>query len=379
MESFKMATKIYSGSHSTDYLKACHYKRALVICDPFMVISGMVNKVTAILSEAKIPYQIFSEIVPDPTIEVVTKGVAYAASFQPDAVIALGGGSALDTAKAVRQIYQQAGIDSAVQLICIPTTSGTGSEVTSFAVISDPSVNGKYALVDDAMIPDIAILDPDFTLTVPSGVTTDTGIDVLTHTLEAYVSTDATDFTDACAEKAMRIVWQDLAKVVADGENAQLREKIHNASCLAGMAFSEASLGICHSLAHALGGRFHIPHGRANAILLPHVISFNAGIESNQDLPALSKYAEAANLLGIRSTTERTTVNLLVAGIQKLTRKLEVPKLVTDLGIDEEAFVAAIPEMAEVALKDKCTLTNPRKVTVADLAGIYARICRGGY
>mgnify|MGYP002227401130 FL=1 len=157
-----MATKIYSGSNATTYLKDCRCQRALVICDPFMVISGMVKKVTAILSEANSSYQIFSEIVPDPTIEVVTKGVAYAADFQPDTIIALGGGSALDTAKAVRQIYQQAGIESAVQLICIPTTSGTGSEVTSFAVISDPSVNGKYALVDDAMIPDIAILDPAF-------------------------------------------------------------------------------------------------------------------------------------------------------------------------------------------------------------------------
>lgn len=372
-----MATKIYSGSNATTYLKDCRCQRALVICDPFMVISGMVKKVTAILSEVNSSYQIFSEIVPDPTIEVVTKGVAYAADFQPDTIIALGGGSALDTAKAVRQIYQQAGIESAVQLICIPTTSGTGSEVTSFAVISDPAVNGKYALVDDAMIPDIAILDPAFTLTVPSSVTADTGIDVLTHTLEAYVSTNATDFTDACGEKAMRIIWQDLAKVAADGEDTQRRERIHNASCLAGMAFSEASLGICHSLAHALGGRFHIPHGRANAILLPHVISFNAGIESNQDLPALSKYAEAANLLGICSTTERTTVNLLIAGIQKLTRKLDIPKFVTDLGINEDAFIAAIPEMAEAALKDKCTLTNPRQVTVADLAGIYARICRG--
>lgn len=372
-----MATKIYSGSNATTYLKDCRCQRALVICDPFMVISGMVKKVTAILSEANSSYQIFSEIVPDPTIEVVTKGVAYAADFQPDTIIALGGGSALDTAKAVRQIYQQAGLESAVQLICIPTTSGTGSEVTSFAVISDPAVNGKYALVDDAMIPDIAILDPAFTLTVPSSVTADTGIDVLTHTLEAYVSTNATDFTDACGEKAMRIIWQDLAKVAADGEDAQRRERIHNASCLAGMAFSEASLGICHSLAHALGGRFHTPHGRANAILLPHVISFNAGIESNQDLPALSKYAEAANLLGICSTTERTTVNLLIAGIQKLTRKLNIPKFVTDLGINEDAFIAAIPEMAEAALKDKCTLTNPRQVTVADLADIYARICRG--
>ncbi|MBO0451923.1 iron-containing alcohol dehydrogenase [Candidatus Enterococcus murrayae] len=379
MGSFKMATKIYSGSQATACLKECHYQRVLVICDPFMLISGMVKKVTNLLSEASIPYQLFSEIIPDPTIEVVTKGVAYAAAFQPDAIIALGGGSALDTAKAVRQIYQQATEDIAVQLVCIPTTSGTGSEVTSFAVISDPSVNGKYALVDDAMIPDIAILDPDFTLTVPSNVTADTGIDVLTHTLEAYVSTEATDFTDACAEKAMRMIWQDLPKVVAKGENRELREKIHNASCLAGMAFSEASLGICHSLAHALGGRFHIPHGQANALLLPHVIGFNAGIETNEDSLALCKYAEAAKLLGIRSMTDRATVNLLIAGIQKMTRTFGIPKLVTDLGIAEAEFVEAIPEMAAAALKDKCTLTNPREVTEANLVDIYSRICRGGY
>ncbi|MDT2599584.1 iron-containing alcohol dehydrogenase [Enterococcus hulanensis] len=378
MGSFKMATKIYSGSKVIACLKDCHYQRVLIICDPFMVISGMEKKVTAILSEAEIPYQLFSEIIPDPTIEVVTKGVAYAASFQPDAIIALGGGSALDTAKAVRQIYQQVDNDTRVQLICIPTTSGTGSEVTSFAVISDPSVNGKYALVDDEMIPDIAILDPDFTLSVPSNVTADTGIDVLTHTLEAYVSTDATDFTDACAEKAMRIIWQDLEKVVVNGENLELREKIHNASCLAGMAFSEASLGICHSLAHALGGRFHIPHGQANAILLPHVIGFNAGIESEKDTPALKKYAEAARLLGVQSMTNRATVNLMIAGIQKMTRKFGVPKLITELDIEEAAFVAAIPEMAEAALKDKCTLTNPRKVTTKDLEDIYGRVCRGG-
>ncbi|MDT2524382.1 1-propanol dehydrogenase PduQ [Enterococcus raffinosus] len=379
METFKMPTKIYSGNQAINALKDFDYQRVLVICDPFMVVSGMVKKVTTILTESEIAFQLFSEIVPDPTIEVVTKGVAYAAGFQPDAVLALGGGSALDTAKAVRQIYQQVEQEKKIQLICVPTTSGTGSEVTSFAVISDPSVNGKYALVDDGMIPEIAILDPAFTLTVPSGVTADTGIDVLTHTLEAYVSTDATDFTDACAEKAMRIIWQDLDKVVADRENKELREKIHNASCLAGMAFSEASLGICHSLAHALGGRFHIPHGRANAILLPHVISFNAGIAGDFASPALTKYAEAANLLGLRSVTERTTVSLLIAGIQKLTRKFEVPKYVTELGIDEEEYLAAIPEMAEAALKDKCTLTNPRKVTREDLAGIYSRICRGGH
>lgn len=379
MNSFKMATKVYSGKQAISCLKDFHCKRALIISDPFMVTSGMVDNVTEILNEASVPYEIFSEIVPDPTIEVVTKGVACTAQFQPDLMIALGGGSALDTAKVVRQIYQQVEIDNAVQLVCIPTTSGTGSEVTSFAVISDPSVNGKYALVDEDMIPNVAILDPIFTLTVPSNITADTGIDVLTHTLEAYVSTDATDFTDACAEKAMRIIWQNLAHIVENGEDEVAREKVHNASCLAGMAFSEASLGICHSLAHALGGRFHIPHGRANAILLPHVISFNAGLETSCDTKELIKYAEAANLLGLQAMTPRTTVNLLIAGIQKMTHKMSIPKFVTGLGIDEAEFKAAIPTMVEAALKDKCTLTNPRPVKAADLAEIYARICRGVY
>lgn len=379
MGSFKMPTKIFSGMGSLKSISQGCCKRALVVCDPFMVESGKVAEITLLLEKAEVPYLVFSEVVPDPTIEVVTKGLAQAISIEPDAIVALGGGSALDTAKAVKYIYEQADPDRKVQLICIPTTSGTGSEVTSFAVISDPATNGKFALVDDSMIPEIAILDPDLTLSVPTGVTADTGMDVLTHTLEAYVSTEATDFTDACAEKAMRIVWQDLVKVVGNGQDAHLREKIHNASCLAGMAFSEASLGICHSLAHALGGRFHVPHGRANAILLPHVIAYNAGLDMQREQPALKKYQEAANLLGIAAGTPKATVNLLVVGIKQMAKQMQIPQTINGLGIDAEEFEAAIPAMAQAAMKDTCTITNPRTPRAEELEAIYRRINRGGF
>ncbi len=198
--------------------------------------------------------------------------------FAPDTVIALGGGSAMDTAKAVCHLYAAMKQEQRPRLVAVPTTSGTGSEVTSFAVISDPEAQAKYPLKDPAMVPDVAFLDPVLTATVPSGITADTGMDVLTHGLEAYVSTQSGDFTDACAEKAGPYGMEVSEQAVADGSNMDARTHMHNASCLAGIAFNGASLGICHSLAHALGARFHIPHGRSNAILLPHVITYNAGL-----------------------------------------------------------------------------------------------------
>ena len=379
MGSFKMPTKIFTGEQSITEIPSLIGQRILVICDPFMASSGKVALVTDLLDASQRSYLVFSEVVPDPTIDVVAKGVAQAVACEPDTIIALGGGSALDTAKAVRQIYTQGIEEAAVQMIAIPTTSGTGSEVTSFAVISDPANHSKFALVDDAMTPEFAILDPVFTMSVPGSVTADTGMDVLTHTLEAYVSTQATDFTDACGEKAMGIIWQDLVKVYRDVQNEALRAKVHNSSCLAGMAFSEASLGICHSLAHALGGRFHIPHGRANAILLPYVIAYNAGLNETKAQPCLTKYAQAANLLGIHGGTEKSSVTLLVAGIQRLAKQMAIPNSITEIGINEEEFMQAIPEMAQAAMKDTCTLTNPRVPTQIELEDLYRRIWRGGY
>lgn len=374
-----MPTKIFFGQDSLKNLSHMDLGNVLIICDPFMEKSHKVDNLTVILEQQQLDYQIFSKVVPDPTIAVVTEGVAAAIQLSPKTIIALGGGSAIDTAKAVRQIYQATTKSSHIQLICIPTTSGTGSEVTSFSIISDPTVQTKYALVDDSLIPDVAILDPNFTVSVPSSVTADTGIDVLTHSLEAYVSTNASDFTDAYAEKAMKIIWENLVAVVKDGEDIAKREKIHNASCLAGIAFSEASLGVCHSLAHALGARFHIPHGRANAMLLPYVISYNAGLELKEELPALKRYQEAAKLLGIQAGTSKATVHRLISLLSRQMKEMNIPRTVEELGIDSNEFLEAIPAMAKKAMVDKCTVTNPRKPTTEELEELYKRLCKGGY
>ncbi|RST95683.1 alcohol dehydrogenase [Vagococcus bubulae] len=374
-----MATKIVSGKDSLRELNQLTLKKVLLVCDPYMVQSGKSDGLVQRLAESGIECTIFSDITPDPTIEIVTKGLVSALSVEPDGIIALGGGSAIDAAKAIRYIYQIVHQDMAISLICIPTTSGTGSEVTSFSVISDPTSDSKYALVDKKMIPDIAILDPQLVLTVPKHITADTGIDVFTHCIEALVSTKANDFTDANSEKAITIIWNNLVTAYNDGDNLAIRESIHNASCLAGIAFNEASLGICHSLSHALGGRFHLPHGRVNAMLLPHVISYNAELENDRETDNLEKYCRIAGVLGIQSGTAKSTVYAFISKLKRLMKQLELPQSIEEFGINQQDFLEAIPEMAEKAMQDKCTLTNPRKPQQADLEMIYRKLLRGGY
>ncbi len=215
--------------------------------------------------------------------------------------------------------------------------------------------------------------------TLPANITADTGMDVLTHAIEAYVSNKATDFSDALAEKAIKLVFEYLPRAYKNGHDLEAREKMHVASTLAGMAFNSASWGINHSIAHAAGAKFHIPHGRANAILLPYVIAYNAGLNETKAQPCLTKYAQAANLLGIHGGTEKSSVTLLVAGIQRLAKQMAIPSSITEIGIDEEEFMQAIPEMAQAAMKDTCTLTNPRVPTQIELEDLYRRIWRGGY
>lgn len=379
MGMFKMPTKISFGVQALSVLETMELGNVLVVCDPFMKESKKVDLITDLLDQQKWDYSVFSEVIPDPTIDVVAAGLACAQKIQPKTFIALGGGSALDSAKSIRQMYEELTHVEHTQLICIPTTSGTGSEVTAFSVISDPENQAKYALVDDSMIPDLAILDPGFTMTVPKSITADTGMDVLTHCMEAFVSTAASDFTDACAEKAMKMVWEYLVPVVRDGEDLVGREKMHNASCLAGMAFSEASLGICHSLAHALGGRFHVPHGRANAMLLPLVISYNAGLDLANETESLKRYELIANCLGIKSGTPKATVHSLISAIYRQMKQMDMPKYINDVGVDVDEYIDAIPSMVEKALEDKCTITNPRVPTSEELTKIYMRLCRGGF
>jgi len=379
LKQFKMAAKIITGVDALATIQTLSLKRVLIVCDPFMEENGIAEKISQSLQEKNVCCSIFSEIIPDPTIEVVTKGLMAAIKLKPDGLIVLGGGSAMDAAKVIRHIYTIAEKNASMQLICVPTTSGTGSEVTSFAVISDPKNQSKYALVNDQMIPDLAILDPTLIVSVPKSVTADTGIDVFTHCMEALASTDATDFTDAASEKALKIIWKDLVAVVNDGENLALREQVHNASCLAGIAFSEASLGICHSLAHALGGTFHIPHGRANALLLTHVIRYNAGLELEKETPSLATYQRIANILGFQAGTPKATVHAMINGLNRQLKQLGISSLITDYGIDLEEFLAAIPEMAVKAMDDKCTITNPRKPNLQELEQLYKRLLRGGY
>lgn len=379
LNEFQMATEIFSGKDSLEELSQLTLKKVLLVCDPYMVQCGRADELVNLLAKSEIECTIFSEITPDPTIEIVTKGLVSALSVEPDSIIALGGGSAMDAAKAIRYIYQIVHQDISISLICIPTTSGTGSEVTSFSVISDPISDSKYALVDKKMIPDVAILDPKLVLTVPKNITADTGIDVFTHCIEALASTKANDFTDANGEKAITIIWDKLVTAYNDGENIDIRESIHNASCLAGIAFNEASLGICHSLSHALGGRFHLPHGRVNALLLPHVISYNAELENDRETDNLEKYRRIAGVLGIQSGTAKSTVYAFISKLKRLMKQLDLPQSIEEFGIDQQAFLEAIPEMAEKAMQDKCTLTNPRKPQQADLEMIYRKLLRGGY
>ena len=378
MEQFIMNTRIYMGAGSLEKIRDLEIERAYIICDPFMKQSGKADQIAALLSERGACWEIFSEVVPDPTIDVVTKGIEGMCAFRPDTVIALGGGSAIDTAKAVSHLYTAMDKEQRPRLVAVPTTSGTGSEVTSFAVISDPEAKAKYPLRDAAMVPDVALLDPELTATVPPHITADTGMDVLTHAFEAYVSTAAGDFTDACAEKSIRMVWNYLERAVADGGDMEARERMHNASCLAGVAFNGASLGICHSMAHALGARFHLAHGRSNAILLPHVIAWNAGLEAAGEEAALGRYVEIANMLGISAGTPKATVHGLIRQIRNLMKRIGIPEQITELGVEQEEFLHAVEDMAEKVAADSCTDTNPRRPEKAEFEDIYRRLCKGG-
>ena len=379
MNCYHVPTKIYHGEEALKSLATLDMKQVFVICDPFMEKSGMVCQVTQQLEQLNVPYTVFSNIIPDPTIEIVSEGIEQLKQVVPDTIIAFGGGSAIDAAKAIGQIYHQMNpTTSKLQFVAIPTTSGTGSEVTSFAVITDNQTKTKYPLVDDAMLPDVAILDPKFVVSVPANITADTGMDVLTHSFEAYVSTIASIFSDACAEKAIKLVWSSLVDATKNGQDLEKRELMHDASCLAGIAFNHASLGICHSLAHAVGARFHIPHGRANAMLLPHVIAYNAGLDLSYDTPALERYAQIAHLVGIQAGTKRATVHLLISGLYRMMKQMNIPKDVIEFGIDPQEFIEAIPDMAKRALADNCTPTNPRVPTQKDLEMIYGELCRKG-
>lgn len=409
MQWFKVPPKIYFEKHATQYLaKMPNISRAFIVTDPGMVKLGYVDKVLYYLHKRPdyVRYEIFSEVEPDPSIETVMKGADMMHAFQPDVIIALGGGSAMDAAKAMWLFYEHPNTDfnglkqkfldirkrvfkypklgQKAQFVAIPTTSGTGSEVTSFAVITDKKNNVKYPLADYELTPDVAIVDPQFVMTMPKHITADTGMDVLTHAIEAYVSNMANDYTDGLALKAIQLVFEYLPRAYKNGNDEVAREKMHNASTIAGMAFANAFLGINHSLAHKLGAEFHIPHGRANTILMPHVIRYNAqkpkkftAFPKYEHFVADQRYAQIARLLGLPAKTTEEGVESLVQAIIKLAKELDMPLSIAATGVSKEEFESKVEQLAELAFEDQCTTANPKLPLVSDLADIYRQAYKG--
>lgn len=411
MQWIKIPEKIYFQPGSVQYLaKMSDISRAFIVTDKTMTEFGYVNKALYHLRKRDgrkyVHSEIFDEVEPDPTVQTVKTGVEAINTFQPDVIIALGGGSVIDAAKAMWLFYEYPETDFAdlrmkfmdirkrvfkypelgkkAKLVAIPTTSGTGSEVTSFTVITDPENETKYPLADYELTPDVAIIDPDFVQTLPASVTADTGLDVLTHAIEAYVSVMASDYTDGLAMKAIQLCFDYLPQAYRDGEDQEAREKMHNASCIAGMAFTNAFLGINHSLAHKLGGEFHIPHGRANAILLPHVISYNASKPTKfNSFPkyeyyiADEKYSEIVKYLGLPCSNTPENIGCLIHNIIELCKKLNMPLSIRECGIAEDKFMRVVDELADKAFEDQCTTANPRMPLVEELKEIYIRAYHG--
>ncbi len=375
MYNFEIKTKIKFGKGSLESLGEIKNKKILIITDPFMIKSKMIDKILEQIKEST--YEIFSDIVPDPPIETIVSGVEVCDRVKPEVIIALGGGSAIDAAKAIMDFSKKILNTQEIEFIAIPTTSGTGSEVTSFSVITDNQKGAKYPLVSDELLPNIAILDPELVKTVPNFITADTGMDVLTHAIEAYVSTNANDFSDALAEKSIKLVCKYLNKAYKDGGDIEAREKMHNASCLAGMAFNNVSLGVNHSIAHVLGGKFHVPHGRTNSILLPHVIEYNADIigynNTNYSLAA-KKYADIASLLGLNSSNVRVGVKSLVNEIKKMQKEMNMPTKLSECKVNINDVTDLEKEIAALAIKDACTKTNPKQPTEKDIINILNKI-----
>ena len=380
MKSFEVNTKIFFGESALDRLKDIEAKRVCVITDPFVISSGLINQVTSRLEDARIEYQLYDDVIPDPPVEKVIAGVTKIMELAPDCIVAIGGGSALDLSKSIRKFAQRIDKDFNPRLIAIPTTSGTGSEVTPFSVITDSKAGTKYPLASEDMVPDEAILDEELVKSVPPTITADTGMDVMTHAIEAYVSLNNNEFSAALAEKAVEICGQFLIRSYNDNNDSHARRKMHIASCLAGLAFSSASLGLNHGMAHQLGAQFHIPHGRANAILLPHIIEYNSQIgkysRSRKEYDkCVQKYCNMARILGVNNLNEVTTIHALISYMRFMCTEMNIPLSISEIGgITESEYKSRISMMADAALRDATTATNPRTPTKEDIMNIYHKI-----
>ncbi len=372
-----MKTKVFYGENALDRILEEKSRCAFVIADPFAVKSGLINRVTERLDQKGIRYKIFDDVVPDPPMDKVIEGVKMALEIHSDCLMAVGGGSAMDYTKAVRMFARRTDPTFDPKFVAIPTTSGTGSEVTEVAVITDTNKNTKNPICSKELIADEAILDAELVKTVPQNITADTGMDIMTHALEAFVSTGHSDFTDALAERAIKLCFRYLLRSYESKDDTKAKEKIHVASCMAGIAFNSAGLGLNHGMAHQLGARFHIPHGRANSILLPYIIDYNSGAAAsgNSENSCVGRYCEIAAGLGITGADETTTLHSLMNYFKMLAKEMNMPGSVEEIGnIQKEEYFSAIDEMAEAALYDATTQTNPRTPEKEEIVELFKRI-----
>lgn len=369
MQQIHMKTQVVYGEGSLGVLDGMQHKLVCITTDQQMIALGLIHKVTERLERAGIRYRIFSEVVPDPTTDQVHSGLSHIIATKPDCVIALGGGSTLDTAKAVmyacitmkKKLIQNDKIDKPY-FIAIPTTSGTGSEVSSYAVVTDSGSGVKVPMKSDLMLPDMAILDPELTRSIPPRITAETAMDALTHAMEAWVSLEANPFSNGFALETVQLIYENLPKAFKNGNDIVARNSLHIASCMAGFAFNSAGLGINHSLAHALGSKFHQPHGRMNAILLPHVIRFNLG-----DDGARHKYNRLAAAIGLQGYSYDEGGNLLADSVAEMNAQLGLPSSLEGAGISSEDVRQYLPELVDLVVQDICTATNPRLVSYSDV------------
>ena len=375
MQEFILNTHIYMGKEGLDELLD-GVEKAFIVTDKFLHDSGMVKYLTEPMEKHHVAYEIFSEVKPDPDIATVTRGIGKMQEFQPQILFALGGGSPIDAAKAINWLSVKGGLSEKIKFVAVPTTSGTGSEVSMFSVISDPDKSAKYPLVSKELLPDAAILDAELVKSVPPSVTADTGIDVLTHAIEAFVSLNANDFTDAAAEKAMKLVRGNLMKVYKNPDDMEARQKMHHASCLAGLAFSNAGLGLNHGMAHTLGAHFHIPHGRANGILLPYVMAFNAGCHDKLT-PVAKRYARISRVLRLEGPSIRQSAFSVIRTTRQYIKQLHIPDTIENAGVSREDFEGALEEMAQAAYADACTRTNPRECSVEEIKEVFRHAYTG--
>ena len=377
MKEFSFSTRIFFGEGALERLRKVEDKRVMIVTDRFMANMGVPDKVAGYLTRCQV--SVFDGVVPDPPIEVVAAGVQALQESGAEAMIAVGGGSTIDAAKAIRAVAKETlHIDTdRWECFAVPTTSGTGSEVTEYAVITDRAKGIKYPLESKALRPPVAILDPQLTVSAPASVTADAGMDVLTHAIEAYVSKGANDFSDALCEKAVSLVFRFLPLAFQDGTDLLAREKMHNASCMAGLAFNSAGLGLTHGMAHAVGGKLHIPHGRINAMLLPHIIRFNAnlaGVRGGEYALAAKKYQRLAKTLDLPAPSVRLGVSNLLREVEHLNRVLKIPATLKEWGGDLEQVKQLWDEMVSAALADVTTSTNPRPATAENVSAILQRL-----